>query len=52
MAERVAAHVGFTLQMPSSPRFDLSDADKDALLAQQQDMIERLIARITELETL
>lgn len=38
--------------MPVPPRFGLSDADKDALLAQQQDMIERLVARITELEAL
>jgi transposase len=38
--------------MPLPPRFRLSDAEKDALLAQQQDMIERLVARITELEAL
>jgi transposase len=38
--------------MPLPPPFRLSDADKDALLAQQQDMIERLVARITELEAL
>jgi transposase len=34
------------------PRCDLSDADKDALLAQQGEMIERLVARIGELEAL
>jgi transposase len=38
--------------MPLPPRFSLSDAEKDALLAQQQDMIERLVARITKLEAL
>ena len=34
------------------PRFRLSDAEKDALLAQQQELIERLAARVTELEAL
>lgn len=38
--------------MPLPPRFRLSDAEKDALLAQQQDLIERLAARVTELEAL
>ncbi len=38
--------------MPLPPRFGLSDAEKDALLAQQQDLIERLAARVTELEAL
>ena len=38
--------------MPLSPRFRLSDAEKDALLAQQQELIERLAARVTELEAL
>ena len=38
--------------MPLSPRFRLSDAEKDALLAQQQGLIERLAARVTELEAL
>ena len=38
--------------MPFLPRFMLSHAEKDALLAQQQDMIERLVARVSELETL
>ena len=38
--------------MPLLPRFRLSDAEKDALPAQQQDMIERLAARVTELEAL
>jgi len=31
-------------------RFGLSDADKDLLKAQQEDMIERLAAPITEIE--
>jgi transposase len=38
--------------MATPPRFDLSEAEKDALLAQQQEMIERLVARISELEAL
>jgi transposase len=38
--------------MAIPPRFDLSEAEKDALLAQQQEMIERLVARISELEAL
>ena len=38
--------------MPFVPRFRLSEAEKDSLLAQQQDMIERLVARVSELETL
>ena len=38
--------------MPLPPRFRLSDAEKGALRAQQQDMIERLVARISELEAL
>lgn len=38
--------------MPLLPRFRLSDAEKDALLAQQQELIERLSARVTELEAL
>jgi len=38
--------------MPLPPRFRLSDAEKDALLAQQQNMIERLVVRISELEAL
>jgi transposase len=33
-------------------RYNLSDAEKDALLAQQAEMIERLVARIGELEAL
>lgn len=36
--------------MPS--RFGLSEAEKDALLAQQQNLIERLVAWISELEAL
>ena len=38
--------------MPLAPHVRLSDAEKDALLAQQQDLIERLAARVTELEAL
>ena len=38
--------------MTQPPRYNLSDADKDALLAQQAEMIERLVARIGELEAL
>ena len=38
--------------MTHPPRYNLSDADKDALLAQQAEMIERLVARIDELEAL
>ena len=38
--------------MPTPPRFSLNDAEKDALLVQQQEMIERLVARISELEGL
>jgi len=38
--------------MPLLPRFRLSDGEKDALLAQQQELIERLAARVTELEAL
>ncbi len=34
------------------PRFRLSDVEKDALLAQQQELIERLAARVTEFEAL
>ena len=36
--------------MTRPPRFGLSDADKDALLIEQAAMIERLAARIAELE--
>ena len=38
--------------MAIGPRIWLSEAEKDALLAQQAEMIERLVARITELEGL
>lgn len=38
--------------MATPPRIRLSEAEKDALLAQQQEMIERLVARISELEAL
>lgn len=38
--------------MPLMPRFRLSDVEKDALLAQQQDLIEQQALRITELEAL
>jgi transposase len=38
--------------MPLVPRFRLSDAEKDALLAQQQDLIEQQAVRISELEAL
>jgi len=38
--------------MAIGPRILLSEAEKDALLAQQQEMIERLVARISELEAL
>jgi transposase len=38
--------------MAIGPRIWLSEAEKDALLAQQQEMIERLVARVTELEAL
>lgn len=38
--------------MPTPPRIGLSEAEKDVLLGQQQDMIERLVARISELEAL
>jgi transposase len=38
--------------MATPPRIGLSEAEKDALLAQQQEMIERLVARISELEAL
>ncbi len=38
--------------MANPPRFELSDVEKDSLLAQQQAMIERLVARISELEAL
>lgn len=38
--------------MSSQPRIGLSEAEKDDLLVQQQEMIERLVARISELEAL
>jgi transposase len=38
--------------MATPPRIRLSEAEKDALLVQQQEMIERLVARISELEAL
>ncbi len=38
--------------MATPPRIGLSEAEKDALLAQQQEMIERLVSRISELEAL
>lgn len=38
--------------MPPLPRIGLTEAEKDVLLEQQQDMIERLVARISELEAL
>ena len=38
--------------MSIPPRLGLSEAEKDSLLFQQQEMIERLVARITELEAL
>jgi transposase len=38
--------------MAIAPRIWLSEAEKDALLVQQQEMIERLVARISELEAL
>lgn len=38
--------------MPLPSGLRLSDAEKDALLAQQQDSIEHLAARVTELEAL
>lgn len=38
--------------MATPPRIRLSEAEKDALLARQQEMIERLVARISELEAL
>lgn len=38
--------------MPFPLRFGLSEPEKDALLVQQQDMIERLVARVSELEAL
>ncbi len=38
--------------MTLPPRFGLSDAEKDALLVEQAEMIQRLADRITELEAL
>ena len=38
--------------MATPPRIGLSEAEKDALLVQQQEMIERLVSRISELEAL
>jgi len=38
--------------MSIGPGIGLSEAEKDVLLAQQQAMIERLVARISELEAL
>ena len=38
--------------MTQPPRYNLSDADKDALLSQQAEMIERLVRRVGELEAL
>ena len=38
--------------MAIPPRLGLSEAEKDALLEQQQEMIERLVSRISELEAL
>ena len=38
--------------MTQPPRYNLSDADKDALLSQQAEMIERLVTRVGELEAL
>ena len=38
--------------MTHAPRYNLSDADKDALLTQQAEMIQRMAARIAELEAL
>jgi transposase len=38
--------------MAKPPRIGLSEAEKDALLVQQQEMIERLVSRISELEAL
>ena len=38
--------------MAIGPRIGLSEAEKDALLVQQGEMIERLVARISELEAL
>lgn len=38
--------------MVTPPRIGLSEAEKDSLLTAQQDMIERLVARISELEAL
>ena len=38
--------------MTLPPRFGLSDAEKDALLLEQAAMIQRLAARIAELEAI
>ena len=38
--------------MTNSPHYRLSDAEKDALLAEQAALIERMAARIAELEAL
>lgn len=38
--------------MATPPRIGLSEAEKDALLEQQREMIERLVSRISELEAL
>ena len=38
--------------MSIGPGIGLSEGEKDVLLAQQQAMIERLVARISELEAL
>jgi transposase len=38
--------------MTLPPRFGLSDAEKDALLLEQAEMIQRLAARIAELEAI
>ena len=38
--------------MTHLPRFGLSDAEKDALLVEQAELIQRLAARIAELEAI